>query len=118
LTDTVPFPDSVPAQPDPSEAEVPMDDAVVAYEGDADPAFADASETHSADPMEPDDDDAEPESEEPEAASGFAALGLSEPLLRAIAEKGYRDPTPIQAQATCSAWRRPAPARPPASPCR
>ncbi len=76
-----------------------MDDAVVAYEGDADPAFADASETHSADPMEPDDDDAEPESEEPEAASGFAALGLSEPLLRAIAEKGYRDPTPIQAQA-------------------
>lgn len=29
----------------------------------------------------------------------FADLGLSEPVLRAIAEKGYREPTPIQAQA-------------------
>jgi ATP-dependent RNA helicase RhlE len=29
----------------------------------------------------------------------FAALGLPEPLLRAIAETGYRTPTPIQAQA-------------------
>jgi superfamily II DNA/RNA helicase len=30
---------------------------------------------------------------------GFAALGLSEPVLRAIADKGYVAPTPIQAQA-------------------
>lgn len=29
---------------------------------------------------------------------GFAALGLSEPLLKAIAELGYEAPTPIQAQ--------------------
>jgi superfamily II DNA/RNA helicase len=29
----------------------------------------------------------------------FADLGLSEPILQAIAEKGYRHPTPIQAQA-------------------
>ena len=29
----------------------------------------------------------------------FADLGLSEPILRAIDEKGYRHPTPIQAQA-------------------
>jgi superfamily II DNA/RNA helicase len=29
----------------------------------------------------------------------FADLGLSEPVLRAIAEKGYSEPTPIQAQA-------------------
>ncbi|MGC8468827.1 MAG: DEAD/DEAH box helicase, partial [Acetobacteraceae bacterium] len=29
----------------------------------------------------------------------FADLGLSEPVLRAVAEKGYRVPTPIQAQA-------------------
>jgi superfamily II DNA/RNA helicase len=36
---------------------------------------------------------------EAEAPGGFAALGLSEPILRAIAEMGYRDPTPIQAQA-------------------
>ena len=31
--------------------------------------------------------------------SGFAELGLSEPVLRAVAEKGYREPTPIQSQA-------------------
>lgn len=29
----------------------------------------------------------------------FQDLGLSEPLLRAIGEKGYTDPTPIQQQA-------------------
>ncbi len=29
----------------------------------------------------------------------FSELGLSEPILRAIGEKGYRHPTPIQAQA-------------------
>ncbi len=33
------------------------------------------------------------------AAPGFAALGLSEEILRAVAEMGYREPTPIQAQA-------------------
>jgi superfamily II DNA/RNA helicase len=35
----------------------------------------------------------------PEALPIFADLGLSEPILRAIEEKGYRHPTPIQAQA-------------------
>lgn len=29
----------------------------------------------------------------------FAELGLAEPILRAVTEKGYTDPTPIQAQA-------------------
>ena len=33
------------------------------------------------------------------AESGFAPLGLSEPILRALADKGYLQPTPIQAQA-------------------
>jgi len=33
------------------------------------------------------------------AASGFAALGLSEPILRAVYEKGYLIPTPVQEQA-------------------
>jgi ATP-dependent RNA helicase RhlE len=32
-------------------------------------------------------------------AAGFANLGLSAELLRAVAEQGYTDPTPIQAQA-------------------
>ncbi len=47
---------------------------------------------------------AEPETEtalaaEPESLPLFSELGLSEPILRAIAEKGYAHPTPIQAQA-------------------
>ncbi|MGL5985581.1 MAG: DEAD/DEAH box helicase, partial [Burkholderiales bacterium] len=29
----------------------------------------------------------------------FADLGLSEEILRAVAEQGYTEPTPIQAQA-------------------
>ncbi len=37
----------------------------------------------------------EPEPEQPL----FAELGLSEPILRAVEEKGYKHPTPIQAQA-------------------
>jgi superfamily II DNA/RNA helicase len=42
-----------------------------------------------------------PEVEEPidEAPAGFEALGLSEPILRAVAEMGYSNPTPIQQQA-------------------
>ena len=34
-----------------------------------------------------------------EAANGFATLGLSDEILQALLEKGYREPTPIQAQA-------------------
>jgi ATP-dependent RNA helicase RhlE len=34
-----------------------------------------------------------------EAAAGFAALGLSDPVLRAVQDAGYETPTPIQAQA-------------------
>jgi superfamily II DNA/RNA helicase len=34
-----------------------------------------------------------------EEADGFASLGLSEPILRALHDKGYLRPTPIQAQA-------------------
>ncbi len=32
-------------------------------------------------------------------STGFAELGLSEPILRAVAEAGYVQPTPVQAQA-------------------
>jgi superfamily II DNA/RNA helicase len=35
----------------------------------------------------------------PAPPSGFEALGLSEPILRAVAEMGYVTPTPVQAQA-------------------
>ena len=34
-----------------------------------------------------------------DVSSGFAELGLSEPILRAVAEAGYVQPTPVQAQA-------------------
>jgi superfamily II DNA/RNA helicase len=34
-----------------------------------------------------------------DAPPGFVELGLSQPVLQAIAEKGYRTPTPIQTQA-------------------
>ena len=34
-----------------------------------------------------------------EDADGFGPLGLSEPILRALHDKGYLRPTPIQAQA-------------------
>ncbi len=34
-----------------------------------------------------------------DAAQSFAALGLSEPVVRAVTEKGYRRPTPIQLEA-------------------
>ncbi len=42
---------------------------------------------------------ADPEPTPEPAPPVFAELGLSEPILRAIDEKGYRHPTPIQAQA-------------------
>ncbi len=49
-------------------------------------APADTSEQEEHDRVEP-------------IASGFAALGLSEPILRAVHEKGYLIPTPVQEQA-------------------
>ena len=57
----------------------------------------------------------------------FKDLGLNASILKALTDKGYTDPTPIQVAghprrawtaATCSASPRPAPARPPPSPCR
>ncbi len=47
----------------------------------------------------PSDEDAAIAAAEPSAPTGFEALGLSEPILRAVAEMGYVIPTPVQAQA-------------------
>ncbi|UNC15735.1 DEAD/DEAH box helicase [Acidiphilium multivorum] len=44
-------------------------------------------------------EDAAAEAAETPPASGFASLGLSEPILKALEEKGYLNPTPIQEQA-------------------
>ena len=85
LTETVPFAESTPAPEEaPADAE-PSGPAPL-------PPVASAPPEAVAEPEYP----AEPESE-PE--SGFAELGLSAPILRAVAEKGYLTPTPIQRQA-------------------
>ena len=55
----------------------------------------------------------------------FSSLGLSEAILRAVTERGYTEPTPIQIrrfqpyypEATCLQAPRPAPAKPRASSC-
>jgi len=94
LTDTVPFPETTP---DPTE---PPDLAAAAELPTAEPA-ADVAAIEAVEPSQaaeaaPPAAEAEPETE---PAATFESLGLSEPILRAIAEKGYKHPTPIQAQA-------------------
>ena len=74
------------------------------------PVQAELALVDSAEPAitTPDQAEAETETEyaeapqdeaEAEPESGFAELGLSDPILRAIDEMGYKSPTPIQAQA-------------------
>lgn len=74
---------SMPAEDGPAAEAVPADRSITqdAMPDEADvAAVADASPEASAQPL-------------------FSDLGLSEPLLRAIDEMGYKHPTPIQAQA-------------------
>ena len=110
LTDTVPFPETMPAQAVPPEhvdppeqpSPVPPPLATAPEPGaDAPEAARADAPAEAAVPHEPADDADEPHEpeEEPAELPGFESLGLSEPILRAIAEKGYRHPTPIQAQA-------------------
>ncbi len=74
----------------PAEAAAPENAAPAVPE----PAVPESAIPESAEPdIETDDAD------EPEAENGFAALGLSPPILQAIAEMGYLTPTPIQEQA-------------------
>ncbi len=74
-------------EPEP-EHPVPAGDVAAELAGIA---FAAPGEGAAPPPVE----DGAPEAELPL----FADLGLSEPILRAVEEKGYRHPTPIQAQA-------------------
>jgi superfamily II DNA/RNA helicase len=101
----------------PAEADATPDAAMMAAPAEAsvatEPAPAEAVAEAAADPDAPgadEDDDpeayAEEEEEEEEAEAAetapritFADLGLSEPILRAVAESGYLHPTPIQEQA-------------------
>ncbi len=83
-----------------------MSDNTVADQAEP-PAQDEATNTHAAEAPAPEaapEPQPEPEQEaapqEPEdEQDGFAALGLSEPILKALHEKGYLNPTPIQAQA-------------------
>ena len=80
----------VPFLSEHSEAEnagVPVEEQALTPEAQAAPELEAAAEI-----------EAETSVEEP-VEDGFAPLGLSEPLLRALHDKGYLRPTPIQAQA-------------------
>jgi superfamily II DNA/RNA helicase len=60
------------------------------------------SDSHTPEPeflSAPAETDFTPPAEPAEDAEGFGPLGLSEPILRALHDKGYLRPTPIQAQA-------------------
>jgi superfamily II DNA/RNA helicase len=123
LTDTSDRPATAPVEPGPEPSTapdamaVPMDDgrgeaphaeaepdAVALAEADA---VTDGEQDEDDEPgMDPADADAEEEGEdedeEPEVAAPrvtFADLGLSDPIIRAVAEAGYVTPTPIQEQA-------------------
>lgn len=108
MTDTVSSTET-PTAPTAAAPELPLE---LPLPMEAGPAKAGPGEDVPAEPVaaapaEPSLFDAPPEAAPPEAAPaepepappGFAELELSEPLLKAIADKGYTTPTPIQAQA-------------------
>ncbi|MCB4824886.1 DEAD/DEAH box helicase [Roseicella aerolata] len=99
---------SAPAEPVAEAAPVvedePEDDApeaVEAAEEEDEPEEDEASAAEDESEEEEDDEDDEEEEAEEAAAPRvtFGDLGLSEPILRAVAEAGYVTPTPIQEQA-------------------
>ncbi|MBR0669314.1 DEAD/DEAH box helicase, partial [Roseomonas hellenica] len=81
-----PSPDATPAEAAPDDA--PADAADAAWQADEDDEDA-----------VPDDAWPEDAPEEEPARTVFADLGLSDELLRAVEESGYKYPTPIQEQA-------------------
>ena len=111
MIDTVPQPDTVQADVELPHAPLGarQDEAVFSGLPRSEPV---ENEPIADEPIENDPDDAgdesggvedidtdEPERETVEARNGFADLGLSEPILKAVAEMGYLIPTPVQAQA-------------------
>ena len=93
-------PEAMIAQPDPA----PEAEAEAAPESEGEPEFEDEAEeavsagAEAEDAAEPEIAAVLPPEPEPERPV-FADLGLSDELLQAIAEMGYRHPTPIQEQA-------------------
>ena len=84
-----------PVQTDEQGAPETIEAAPEAPAGDILAELAQVQFVAPGDPLPNDEAPAEPE----EAQPVFADLGLSDPILRAIEEKGYKHPTPIQAQA-------------------
>ncbi len=80
----------------PAEPAPPASTAAVSEEA---PAAASAATAPGSDLESDPGSDLGAAPEPASAASGFVELGLSEPVLRAVAEMGYTQPTPIQAQA-------------------
>jgi superfamily II DNA/RNA helicase len=119
LTETSPLNDTIPASAAPSAHEPAQEDPRLhadaaeaeappeAVEAEAPPEAAasssgaepPAADAHPQAPAGGHDYPDYPEEPEPEPENGFAALGLSEPILRAVTEMGYSIPTPIQEQA-------------------
>ena len=91
-TSSVPESDTETHQPHAAEAAIPVPELA------AETTDATVSEDETA-PAPDSEDETETQQDSPAEENGFAALGLSEPILRAIAEMGYLTPTPIQAQA-------------------
>jgi superfamily II DNA/RNA helicase len=120
LIETIPLPEIMTAPADPSAhadaaatespttqtPPVAVDAAPEAVVADAAPdsvvtAAESAAPVQTAEEASQAADDAEARAawdEEPEAP-GFASLGLSDAIVKAVTEKGYTTPTPIQAQA-------------------
>ena len=99
MTDT-----TKPTEPTPTAAQAPDPDPIAAVPAAAvaAPAADDAPADDAPIGDSQDDDDFYPDypdEPEDEPQSGFAALGLSPEIVRAVTEKGYTIPTPIQAQA-------------------
>ncbi len=107
-------PSAIPSQPENSVIEDSLTEGGQPEEERAEDAGTESEQAHDAAAIAaelaavtfvaPDDQAAEASAASaPEAPAEpeiiFADLGLSEPILRAIEEKGYKHPTPIQAQA-------------------
>ncbi len=96
----------------PNLSEIPEIEADVSAPSDVEPeqapqtaetdetVTADAAiEAAAAEDAVADEEETDPAEADAPLEDGFAALGLSEPILRALHDKGYLQPTPIQAQA-------------------
>ena len=101
---------AAPAEDDVHADPAVMDPSVATEESAQAEPTAEALAEHAPEPAqaaEPDaeipdadasDEESDPEQPE-EEENGFTGLGLSAEVVRAVSEKGYRQPTPIQAQA-------------------